>query len=92
MNHSQPSDTSSSSSRLKQTWSRIQFWIKLIIAFIVLILVILGSVRQLFAPINGGQGPDPIQKMLEILENIDGELRHAPSFLPLRSEWNGTQD
>ena len=74
--------------------TRIKFFVKLAVAVLIILLIILGSLRQVFSPINSAPDHDPIIKILKILESLEGELRHTPSFLPLSAEastWNQTQ-
>ena len=80
-----PSDISSEST--SSVWCKIKFWIKLIVSVIVLVLIILSSLRQLSAPINGSDD-ETYQRIFRLIETLDTDHQH---FLPLSAEWNQTR-
>lgn len=82
--------SSDSPSSFKQSLNKIKFFIKISVAVLVVVLIILGSVKQLFSPINTASPGEPLQRMLSILETLDGELRELPLSLPISAQWNET--
>lgn len=74
---------------VKEMWNKISFYLKLVVATIVMIALILASIRSLLVPINAPGYDEQVKKMLNILQSLDTD--HLPHFLPISAQWNQTQ-
>ena len=74
----------------KELWNKISFYLKLVVAIIMMLALILASIRALLAPINGPSYDVEVKKMLNILQSLDTD--HLPHLLPISGQWNQTQN
>ena len=74
----------------KELWNKISFYLKLVVAIIMMLALLLASIRALLTPINGPSYEVEVKKMLNILQSLDAD--HLPHFLPISAEWNQTNN